>query len=172
MVLIPQTPRPVVARIRCFLIMVTNERREGGVYNGRILFDIIRQDDDSLVLEGVTGIDPDGPTPPPPGSMWWHRVWKEKPAPGGTIFSNGDHLALMTPGGWMDLDARALDCTRRGDMIHRCHTRKGRPPNITLTKVRPTCEADDILVVGDYRGFLWDGELIEAREIVSEPGTR
>lgn len=163
---IPQTPRTGPARIQCSLVMLVNERR----VDGKLVFDLMRENDDSIVVTGVPGISPDGSHPPPPGSMWWDP-FPEWPVPGGRSFTKGSCLMLMTPGGPFNLDGRAPDCSLPNDMVHRCYRRKGRPPNITLGKGRPTCGANEIISVGDYRGFLWDGELIEAREIVSEPGT-
>lgn len=95
----------------------------------------------------------------PPGAMWFadqmilSSGWYRGP--------DGHCLVVKLPGGhqWC-VDARAGNCDRRDDDVHRCWVRHGVPPAVTVDKNGDTCNAGagSILVPG-YHGHLIDGKL-------------
>jgi hypothetical protein len=101
---------------------------------------------------------------PEPGDMyfapWYHPDgycrWDNCKDPQG-------HLIVVLPNGhtW-DLNSRASNCTMKEDKMHRCWVLHGEAPHITADKNGYTCGAGaGSILVGDYHGFLIDGELRE-----------
>ena len=71
------------------------------------------------------------------------------------------HLIVILPNGreW-DVDSRASNCTMKGDKLHRCWVKHGKPPDIHVDKAGHTCQAGaGSILAGDYHGFLHNGEL-------------
>ena len=90
-----------------------------------------------------------------PGMMW-DAFWMPECWQG----PDGRSLVVVCPDGheWM-IDSRASNCTLPNDSVHRCWTRAGVPPRITVDKSHgPTCAAGagSILTPG-YHGFLRQG---------------
>lgn len=90
-----------------------------------------------------------------PGAMfdahWYPDEWKGP---------DGRSLVVTTPSvrPWV-IDGVASNCTDRGNTNHRCWTRDGEPPEITVGKeFGPTCKAGaGSILSGDYHGFLRGG---------------
>ena len=75
---------------------------------------------------------------------------------------DGRHLHVVLPNGndW-DIDSRASNCDQPDERTHRCWTRTGEPPNVTVGKSGRTCGAGaGSILSGDYHGFLRDGQLV------------
>ena len=102
--------------------------------------------------------------------------WTQGKLPAGAIFNawwlNGidsmtgaDGLSLMCvlPDGhqWL-IDGEANNCTRKGDLSHKCWCRHGEPPMLTVDKSGNTCDAGagSIASPGGWHGFLRNGELV------------
>jgi hypothetical protein len=97
-----------------------------------------------------------------PGAMWY-ADWMIHALTKGTRYQgpDGHCLVVRTPGGdWM-IDGRANNCGLPNDDEHKCWTRAGDVPNITVSKVYgPTCSAGaGSIVAGSYHGFLRNGIL-------------
>lgn len=87
-----------------------------------------------------------------PGMMWdafWMGEWCQGP--------DGRSLVVVCPNGreWM-IDGPASNCTMPDDREHRCWTRTGTPPLISVGKqYGKTCGAGGgSIQAGDYHGFL------------------
>lgn len=91
----------------------------------------------------------------PPGAMWDAEWWPDKGP-------DGRCLMVRCPDGhdWM-IDGPANNCTLPDDREHRCWTRTGEPPRITVGKRAPgqrTCAAGaGSIATPGYHGFLRDG---------------
>lgn len=94
-----------------------------------------------------------------PGAMWDATWWPWKGP-------DGRSLCVVLPNGheW-GIDARASNCglpddpsTPPEERKHWCWVRHGEPPDITVDKAGPTCNAGGgSILSGDYHGFLRNG---------------
>lgn len=92
----------------------------------------------------------------PEGSMWY-ADWYIRPG----IWTGPDSRILIAkcPGGhdW-NIDSRASNCALPQDNEHRCWTREGTPPNITVSKSGKTCAAGGgSIQTSNYHGHLHGG---------------
>lgn len=102
-----------------------------------------------------------------PGAMWRTPWFAVETMPDGRIRYGMDWsnqfeppLHVMTPGGEWCIDARASNCGKPNDTVHRCWCRHGDVPNITVDKRGATCKAGQGSIrLGAYHGFLRDGYL-------------
>ncbi len=96
----------------------------------------------------------------PPGAMW-DADWLHS-TPDWCGF-DGKCMIAKLPNGheWM-MDGPANNCTKPGDATHRCWIRHGEPPNLTVDKDGPTCNAGaGSIMSGGWHGFLRNGEFVE-----------
>lgn len=103
----------------------------------------------------------------PVGAMW-DAFWMAD-VPG---FTGADGIALMvrTPGGEWHVDSEASNCTRPGDLTHKCWVRHGDPRDpqglhsgvkLHVDKAGDTCSAGaGSIQCGSYHGFLHQGALV------------
>lgn len=77
--------------------------------------------------------------------------------------ADGISLHVIVPGNYpWQVDAEASNCTRKGDLTHKCWCRHGDPRtgDIHVDKVGNTCEAGaGSIVVPNWHGFLHHGYL-------------
>jgi hypothetical protein len=104
----------------------------------------------------------------PVGAMWdafWHEGLPAYTGPDGIA------LVVRTPGGdWM-VDSEASNCTRKGDLTHKCWIRHGDPRDpqglkggraLHVDKSGDTCAAGaGSIISGSYHGFLHNGHLVD-----------
>lgn len=96
----------------------------------------------------------------PVGSMW-DAVWFD----GAPFVTGPDGIALtvLTPGGIWMVDSEASNCTRKGDLSHKCWIRHGdprHPETLHVDKNGNTCSAGaGSIQCGTYHGFLHNGHL-------------
>lgn len=93
-----------------------------------------------------------------PGAMW-RSDWM----PDNAYWRGPDSHSLMVrlPDGhdW-HVDGEASNCTRKGDLTHKCWVRHGVPPNVTVGKNGETCAAGmGSIQSPGYHGFLREGVL-------------
>jgi hypothetical protein len=101
-----------------------------------------------------------------PGCLFWRTAYRyneDENAPRECYYHDncdGTHLTVVLPNGeYWDIDSRANNCTMKEDRIHRCWIRHGEPPNVTVDKNGPTCQAGaGSIMAGSYHGFLRNGE--------------
>jgi hypothetical protein len=105
---------------------------------------------------------------PQPGDMYWSS-WVHNSDSKKSLckWDNCDdprgHLIVVLPNGqtW-DLMSRASNCTMKEDRLHRCWVVHGLDniPHLHVDKNGHTCAAGaGSILVGDYHGFLHNGEL-------------
>lgn len=123
--------------------------------------------------------------PTDPYQLCWDRLYRKqgteelydpgREAPAGAIWyqdwligadwgpgPDGHYLAIQTPGGVWHPDARASNCTRQDDKVHRCWVRHGAVPHLHIDKEGETCSAGAGSVIsGKWHGFLHHGKLID-----------
>ena len=95
----------------------------------------------------------------PPGACYdahWYHDWRTGP--------DGRSLVVVLPNGhpWF-IDNEASNCTMKGETVHRCWCRHGKPEDGTLhvDKDGNTCKAGGgSIQSGDYHGFLHNGALV------------
>ena len=94
-----------------------------------------------------------------PAGALYYADWLEGEA-GGWAGPDGHVLYAVCPGGHWNIDGRASNCTMPKDDNHRCWTRTGTVPNITVGKqFGPTCGAGaGSIRAGNYHGFLRNGK--------------
>ena len=99
------------------------------------------------------------------GDMWYVNVtWYAKPECPYWDNCDGKHLIVTLPNGVThDCHARASNCTKPDDKLHRCWVVHGTPPNITIDKNGLTCGAGagSIMNFG-WHGFIRNGKFVEA----------
>lgn len=137
--------------IKCFLLVNTGRTHEH-LYDGinKSWEPIYRRTDtnEELFLRDA-----------PVGAIWradWYEDFE------GYRGADGKSYICMTPGGAWAIDTEASNCTRPGDLSHKCWCRHGIAPNFTVNKVGNTCSAGaGSIAVGNYHGFLINGELTD-----------
>jgi hypothetical protein len=95
----------------------------------------------------------------PPGAMWYASWMEDTPALCGP---DGHALMVRLPDGhdW-HVDAESSNCTRKGDLSHKCWVRHGTVPNITVDKNGETCRAGaGSILTPNWHGFLRNGLLV------------
>lgn len=99
----------------------------------------------------------------PIGAMWDATWYDDDPAYTGP---DGITLVVRTPGGTWCVDSEASNCTRKGDLSHKCWIREGDPRQPATLHVSKgsdpskTCSAGaGSIQCGSYHGFLHHGEL-------------
>jgi hypothetical protein len=93
----------------------------------------------------------------PVGAIWRAHWYEEVKGMSGT---DGKCYVCKTPGGDWVIDGRASNCTKPDDSEHKCWCRHGEAPNFTVNKAGNTCAAGaGSILIGDYHGFLTNGEL-------------
>ena len=99
-----------------------------------------------------------------PGDMYYVDWSLAKRCHSGWSNCNHKHLVVVLPNmDSVDLHGRANNCTMPDDRTHRCWIIHGTPPNITVDKDGHTCQAGaGSIVVGDWHGFIRNGEFIQA----------
>ncbi len=81
-------------------------------------------------------------------------------APAGAIWKEGESWILRTPGGDLNLDSRAGNCSKPWCNDHKCWIMHGEPPEITVDKQGNSCDAGGgSIIMGDWHGFLRNGWL-------------
>lgn len=99
---------------------------------------------------------------PPPGAVY---AAPPRRARDGWEYKGNDGLNIVcvTPGGNWYIDARANNCTRSADLLHRCWVRHGTVGEmIHVDKDGDTCSAGNGSIrCGNFHGFLHNGALYE-----------
>ncbi len=95
--------------------------------------------------------------------MWYADWMIHTPDQKKFVGPDGHCLVVKTPGGEWMVDSVAKNCTKPGDLDHKCWVRHGTVPNITVDKVGNTCAAGaGSIIAGHYHGFLRNGMLVPA----------
>ena len=143
--------------IKCFLIEDTGKTTdwEDVVVNGKVLgrsktriYKRLDTGEEILFEHGKL----------PVGAIWRSECLEEHGKPYTGI--DGKSYTVMTPGGEWNIDSIASNCTKVGDVEHKCWCRHGEAPNFTVNKEGNTCSAGaGSIQIREYHGFLINGEL-------------
>lgn len=100
-----------------------------------------------------------------PGAMWWVDCWTLRDPKIGLCFYGwnncpGRHLMIRLPNGHhFSPDQRASNCGKGDDYSHRCWTRHGEPPKVSI--IGTGCGGTWSIGAPGWHGYLNDGVLSE-----------